>query len=50
MSNGKRGKDWCKNVISDITQIDRKTLTEKLVLELLTLRAKMDNSQADMVN
>ena len=35
-------------MISDITQIDKKTLTEKLALELPALRAKMGNSQADM--
>lgn len=35
-------------MISDITQIDKKTLTEKLALELPVLRAKMGNSQADM--
>lgn len=46
--NGKRGKDWSDNVISDITQIDKKTLTEKLASELPALRAKMGNSQAEM--
>ena len=46
--NGKRGKDWGKNVISGITQIDKKELTEKLAIELPALRAKMGNSQADM--
>lgn len=35
-------------MISDITQIDKKKLTEKLALELPALRAKMENSQADM--
>ena len=35
-------------MISDITQIDKKKLTEKLALELPALRAKMGNSQADM--
>ena len=35
-------------MISDITQIDKKTLTEKLALELPALRAKIVNSQAYM--
>lgn len=46
--NGKRGTDWSENVIGDFTQIDKKTLTEKLSLELPALRAKMGKSQADM--
>lgn len=46
--NGKRGKDWSENVISNITQIDKKYLTEKLALELPALRAKIGNSQAEM--
>ena len=46
--NGKRGKDWSENVISNITQIDKKYLAEKLALELPALRAKIGNSQAEM--
>ena len=46
--NGKRGKDWSENVVSNITQIDKKYLAEKLALELPALRAKIGNSQAEM--
>lgn len=35
-------------MISSITQIDKRSLTKKLALELPTLRAKMGNSQAEM--
>lgn len=35
-------------MISNITQIDKKHLTEKLALELPALRAKIGNSQAEM--
>ena len=35
-------------MISDIMQIDKKALTEKLAVELPALRAKMGNSQIDM--
>lgn len=35
-------------MISNITQIDKKYLAEKLALELPALRAKIGNSQAEM--
>ena len=37
-------------MISNIMQIDKKQLTEKLASELPALRAKMGNSQAEMGN
>jgi DNA-binding XRE family transcriptional regulator len=47
-SKQKGSKELIDNVISNIMQIDKETLMEKLAVELPALRAKMGSSQAEL--
>lgn len=47
-SEQKGRKELAGSVISGIAQIDKKTLVEKLAIELPVLRAKMGISQAEL--